>query len=161
MTSWRDVSRFRRAHASFPLPAPKRSLARSPRRSIERWRRDTTGRTPKPAACFARRVKLGSQKLRRECRIVRLYLTTCALLPFQHTRLRVRPAPGIPCALCLSEGHRMARLGREIAPRECPSSSFRGAPLGASPESIPTSSGYGFRAHRFAMSRNDDVEKFT
>jgi len=40
------------------------------------------------------------QPLCRECRIVSAlpdYL--CALYPFQHTRLRVQPAPGIPCAL--------------------------------------------------------------
>jgi hypothetical protein len=31
---------------------------------------------------------------------------SCAFYPFLHARLRVRPAPGIPCALCFSEGHR-------------------------------------------------------
>jgi hypothetical protein len=52
--------------------------------------------------------------LRRECRIVRLYLTIlCALLPIQHTRLRVRLAPGIPCALCLSRDTDDAKPGRK------------------------------------------------
>jgi hypothetical protein len=35
-------------------------------------------------------------------------------------RLRVRPAPGIPCTLFLSRVM-FARPGREIAPRECES----------------------------------------
>jgi hypothetical protein len=36
----------------------------------------------------------------------------CAFLLFQHTSLRVRPAPGIPCALLLLEDVLLARLGR-------------------------------------------------
>jgi hypothetical protein len=40
-------------------------------------------------------------------------------------------------------------------------SSFRDAPLGAGPESITTNRGYGFRAHRFAMLRNDREENFS
>src|SRR5579872_1878812 len=34
-----------------------------------------------------------------------------------HTRLRVRPAPGFPCALSFPEGRTAAKLGR-LAPRE-------------------------------------------
>ena len=51
----------------------------------------------------------------------RLYLSIlCALYPFQHTSLRVRPAPGIPCALCFLRGTPMiAKPGREFALREC------------------------------------------
>ena len=49
-----------------------------------------------------REREVSRKPLRRECRMFRPYLTDlCALFPFQHTRLRVRPAPGIPCALCL------------------------------------------------------------
>ena len=36
---------------------------------------------------------------------------------FSPQALRVRPAPGIPCALFFGEGHRMTELGREFAPR--------------------------------------------
>jgi hypothetical protein len=36
---------------------------------------------------------------------------------FLHARLRVRPAPGFPCALCSCEGRRLAKLG-QIEPRE-------------------------------------------
>src|SRR5581483_10262447 len=43
----------------------------------------------------------------------------CASTLFSTQGLRVRPAPGAPCALCLLEGQRSATLGREIAPREC------------------------------------------
>jgi hypothetical protein len=58
--------------------------------------------------------------LRRECRMFRPACTDLwAPFLFSPQGLRVRLAPGIPCALCFPEGHRMARLGREIAPREC------------------------------------------
>src|SRR5215468_4820692 len=55
---------------------------------------------------------------RRECRIVR---RTCGdllacFLPL-HARLRVRPTPGIPCALSEFEGDANAKLG-QIVPRE-------------------------------------------
>src|SRR5581483_8405541 len=58
----------------------------------------------------------------------------CASTLFSTQGLRVRPASGAPCALCLPEGHRLTRPGREIAPRECEllsetPSSFRGASL--------------------------------
>jgi hypothetical protein len=58
--------------------------------------------------------------LRRECRVISAYLCWPRVRLFcLHARQWVRRAPGIPCALCFSEGHRIARLGREIAPREC------------------------------------------
>jgi hypothetical protein len=44
-------------------------------------------------------------------------MLVCFVL-FLHARLRVRRAPGIPCALCFFEGIGHAQLGR-IAPREC------------------------------------------
>jgi hypothetical protein len=37
----------------------------------------------------------------------------CALYPFQHTSLRVRPAPGIPCALCFQRDENEAKPGRK------------------------------------------------
>ena len=43
----------------------------------------------------------------------------CALYPFQHTRLRVRPAPGIPCALFNRGRDALQAPDAKIAPREC------------------------------------------
>jgi hypothetical protein len=59
------------------------------------------------------------QTLRRECRMFR---PTCSdyartLCFFSRARLRVRPAPGIPCALSSQEGHQVAELGRIPAAR--------------------------------------------
>jgi hypothetical protein len=42
----------------------------------------------------------------------------CAFYPFLHTRLRVRLAPGIPCALCFPEGHKTMHSSDATAPRE-------------------------------------------
>jgi hypothetical protein len=67
---------------------------------------------------------------RRECRIVRRTcgdLLACFFL--LHARLRVRPTPGIPCALSDFEGDAIAKLGQNL-PRECGRvslSSLRGA----------------------------------
>jgi hypothetical protein len=44
------------------------------------------------------------------------YLVCVSIL--LHTSLRVRPAPGIPCALCLFGRRFHAKLG-QIMPREC------------------------------------------
>jgi hypothetical protein len=41
----------------------------------------------------------------------------CAPLPFQHTSLRVRPAPGIPCVLRSSRMPVAGKLGRDRAAR--------------------------------------------
>ena len=88
---------------------------------------------------------------------------SCApLLPLR-MRPRVQRAPGIPCALWLWRDNDMTKLGcirvarmrSHISP-----SSFRGAPLGANPESInhdhcgPMDFGFALRAPR-----NDDGER--
>jgi hypothetical protein len=57
--------------------------------------------------------------LRREGRVVRLEPVVTMLVCFHllHARLRVRPAPGFPCALCL-RGTNHPQDSGEIAPRE-------------------------------------------
>ncbi len=73
-----------------------------------------------------------------------LWFLACAMCTLFCTQgSRVRPASGAPCALRISEGHRFGITRTQIAPRECGrvpsnSASFRGAPFGASPESITT-----------------------
>ena len=48
--------------------------------------------------------------LRRECRTCfGLTCLSCVHSPFSHTSLRVRPAPGAPCALVFSEGQRRCK----------------------------------------------------
>jgi hypothetical protein len=66
---------------------------------------------------------------------------SCGPLFFPHTGLRVRPAPGIPCALT-SRGTTILQDSGGIHAARMRSRAFsfsrhsRGAPLGASPESI-------------------------
>src|SRR5581483_11742767 len=43
----------------------------------------------------------------------------CASTLFSTQGLRVRPAPGAPCALFLQEGQRFDKARTQIAPREC------------------------------------------
>jgi hypothetical protein len=48
--------------------------------------------------------------LRRECRTCfGLTCLSCVHFPFSHTSLRVRPAPGAPCALVFHEGQRRCK----------------------------------------------------
>ncbi len=66
-----------------------------------------------------REREVSRKPLRRECRIVSADLTIlCAFLSFQHTSLRVRPAPGIPCALYFLRVVFRDHSGR-ILPRGC------------------------------------------
>ena len=47
-------------------------------------------------------------------RSFRPYLTMLVcIFSFPHTRLRVRPAPGIPCALCVERDDVLAQPGRK------------------------------------------------
>jgi hypothetical protein len=99
--------------------------------------------------------------LRRECRMFRLTCTDLwAPFLFSPRGLRVRPAPGIPCALYLrrdeneaSPGRKLRRGNAEVCLKLHRHSGAR--PLGASPESIltmvvmdsgPAASAYALRA---------------
>jgi hypothetical protein len=88
--------------------------------------------------------------LRRECRIASAYLWSLPPAFFVAGGPWVQPAPGIPCALCLSRDDELAKLG-QIMPRGCGPTSLRGAKRRSNPW-------YRKRRHgllRFA--RNDGV----
>jgi hypothetical protein len=78
-----------------------------------------------------------------------------------HTNLRVQLAPGIPCALFSRGRDDLQTPDAKTAPRECDDVSSNsvvipGRASWGEPGIHTHDSGYGFRARRFAASRNDE-----